>query len=173
MIFLRHTTPAINKGICYGITDLPLAEGYHDDFSTVMQSLPDISQIVCSPLQRCSRLAEHIGAQLGLRPLVNEDLREMDFGRWEMIPWDAVPRDELDEWADDFMNARPHGGENVLQLQTRVSDTLQSYETDTLIVTHSGVIRAAAALFDHTDGWNVDVKFGGWLRLNPTGGCET
>lgn len=165
MIFLRHTTPAVAKGVCYGATDLPLARGHLTEFAKTVSNLPQATRIISSPLQRCRFLADHVGACLGLGVEVNDDLREMDFGRWEMTPWDDVPRAELDAWAADFMRASPHGGESVSRLQARVAAAIEDIEPTTLVVTHSGVIRAAAALRDHADGWNIDVKFGGWVRL--------
>ncbi|HBF90413.1 MAG TPA: phosphoglycerate mutase, partial [Hyphomonas atlantica] len=42
-----------------------------------------------------------------------------DFGRWEMQPWGDLPRHELDAWANDFLDARPHGGESVAELTAR------------------------------------------------------
>ena len=48
----------------------------------------------------------------------------MDFGRWEGLPWSAVPRAELDAWAADLMHARPHGGESVAMLLARTRRAL-------------------------------------------------
>ena len=36
---------------------------------------------------------------------------EMDFERG--VAWDDIPRPEIDEWGENFLHARPHGGENV------------------------------------------------------------
>ena len=165
LIFLRHTTPDVVKGTCYGMTDLGLAQGFESEFDKALQSLPSISHIICSPLARCRQLAEHIADKSRLSVEVHNGLREMDFGRWEMVPWSEVPRAELGEWADDFMGARPHGGESVQQLKDRVGEVLHEISEDTLIVTHSGVIRAAAAITEHPEGWDIDVNFGCWVRL--------
>lgn len=165
LTLLRHTTPDVAKGICYGMTDLGLAQSRDTEFSEVVKSLPRTGRIVCSPLQRCKQLATHVAGHWGLAVDVDDGLREMDFGRWEMVPWNDIPRAELDEWAANFMDAKPHGGESVRQLRDRVETTLGSYKDDTLVVTHSGVIRAAAAISDHPEGWEIDVKFGRWITM--------
>lgn len=164
LTFLRHTTPDVAKGICYGVTDLEVAGSFENEVAAVLADLPSVERIVSSPLLRCRSLANRVAEARNLDFQIIDGLREMDFGRWEMVRWNDIPRAELDEWAEDFMSARPHGGESVQQLQDRVSETLEGF-SDALVVTHSGVIRAAAALVDHPDGWEIDVRFGGWVEL--------
>lgn len=164
LTFLRHTTPDVAKGVCYGMTDLGLVAGFQEEFSAALIDLPEVRQIVSSPLKRCRQLADFVATQFGLQVSVLDGLREMDFGCWEMVPWDDIARSELDEWAADFMDARPHGGESVQQLKDRVAETLHSLR-DCLVVTHSGVIRAAAAINGHPEGWEIDVKYGKSVTL--------
>jgi len=166
LIFLRHTTPDVPKGICYGMTDLPLTASFETEFATLLPKLPKVERIVCSPLQRCRLLAKRVSRAFDLPFSIKQNLREMDFGTWEMTPWDTVPRAELDAWAADFMDARPHGGESVSDLESRVQGALQGLASDTLVVTHSGVIRAASVLSGHPKGWNLDVAYGGWIEMS-------
>lgn len=151
--------------MCYGATDLGLAASFESEVEVVLAELPQPISIVSSPLHRCRMLAERVAKASGIDVEIVDGLREMDFGRWEMVPWNDIPRDQLDTWAADFLGARPHGGESVRQLQDRVSETLSQIKDNTLIVTHSGVIRAAATLFGHPEGWDVDVKYGKWITL--------
>ncbi len=147
------------------MTDLGLASSFEAEVADVLAGLPPVKRIVSSPLLRCRRLAERVAGAVGGDMQIVDGLREMDFGRWEMVPWNDIPRNELDEWAADFMGARPHGGESVQQLQDRVAGTLETIEEQTLVVTHSGVIRAAAAIGGHADGWDIDVRYGRWVSL--------
>lgn len=165
LTFLRHTTPDVVKGMCYGRTDLGLALTFEDEFARVLDGLPDFGAIVCSPLVRCRTLAERVGQAAKREVRVLQGLTEMDFGAWEMVPWSDIPREQLDVWAEDFMGARPHGGESVQMLQDRVGGTLDDLPEDTLVVTHSGVIRAAAAIHGHPDGWEIDITYGEWVQL--------
>ena len=168
VILVRHTRPAVPTGVCYGITDLDLAPTFEDEAATVVAKLPRACRVVSSPLRRCRRLAERIGATRGLVPVFDERLREFDFGTWEGVPWEFIPRTELDAWAADFFHARPHGGESVHMLRERVGTAIADYRrsgVSHVVVTHAGVIKAALAQCGHPDGWKATVEFGALVRL--------
>lgn len=158
LIFVRHTTPHVAPGTCYGRTDLALAESFEAEAEAVAAALARLAPdgpILSSPLSRCLRLAERLGPFAPHPAFV-----EMDFGAWEGQPWDAIPRAELDAWAADFLGARPHGGESVAQLRDRVAAGLEGLPTGSVIVTHAGVIKAAAAILNHPEGWDIKPAFG-------------
>lgn len=168
VILVRHTRPAVPEGVCYGVLDLDLAPTFDDEAAAVLAALPRAERLVSSPLQRCRRLAERIGAARGIAPVFDERLREFDFGAWEGVPWDDIPRSELDAWAADFFHARPHGGESVRMLHERVGAAIADYRrsgASHVVVTHAGVIKAALARAGHPDGWKAVVGFGASIRL--------
>ena len=170
LVLVRHTRPLVAGDICHGATDLGLAPTFEDEAARVVASLPPAERLVTSPLGRCRRLAERIGAAQSLAPVVDGRLREMDFGRWEGVPWDAIPRAELDAWAADFLHARPHGGESVHMLCERARSAIADYRqtgVSHILVTHAGVIKAVRAQDRHPDAWNSNVEFGGRIRLGP------
>ena len=170
VILVRHTRPAVPEGVCYGVTDLGLASTFDDEAAAVLAALPPVERLVSSPLQRCRRLAERIGAARGIAPVFDERLKEFDFGAWECVRWDDIPRSELDEWAADFFHARPHGGESVRMLHERVGAAIADYRRSGafhVVVTHAGVIKAALARAGHPDGWKAVVRFGASIRLPP------
>lgn len=168
LILLRHTRPAVAEGTCYGRTDLDLAADFPAESARIASELPDITRILSSPLSRCLRLARAIGAARDLPVTPDPRLIEMDFGTWEGRPWSAIPRPEIDAWRDDFLAARPHGGESVQALAARVADALAEAATGTvpvLIVTHAGVIKAALAAQGIPDAWRAETAFGTWRRI--------
>ena len=167
---LRHTTPDVARGICYGISDLGLADSFHEEAQAVLESLSTVERIVTSPLQRCQRLAEHIGASLSLPVRADARLREMDFGTWEGRAWSDIARAELDHWAADFLHARPHGGESVAMLTARTREALAEYaalQDHILIVTHAGVIKAALATGRTAAAYAATISYGGFITLIP------
>lgn len=171
LILVRHTRPLVAENVCYGATDLELAPTFEDEATRVVESLPPAGRLVTSPLGRCRRLAERIGAAKSLVPEVDERLREMDFGAWEGVPWNAISRTELDAWAADFLDARPHGGESVRMLYERARAAVADYRRTGLahiVVTHAGVIKAVRAEDRHPNAWKSNVAFGGTVRLTPT-----
>ena len=168
LILVRHTRPAVAEGVCYGVTDLDLAPTFKDEAARVLAALPSAERLVTSPLRRCRRLADRIGAARALLPIIDERLREMDFGAWEGVPWASVPRAELDAWAADFLHARPHGGESVHRLHERTEAALADYRQTGLshiIVTHAGIIKAARVTKWRSGGWKRTVDFGEVIGL--------
>ncbi|WP_295990095.1 histidine phosphatase family protein [Rugamonas sp.] len=118
LILVRHPKPQVAAGICYGRTDLTVApQEQAQVLASLLASLPAGAALYSSPLRRCAELA----ARLPHRPLTfDARLAEMDFGAWEMQPWDAIARAQIDAWADDLADYHPGGGESVLQMAVRV-----------------------------------------------------
>ncbi|MEO1042431.1 MAG: alpha-ribazole phosphatase [Pseudomonadota bacterium] len=169
LILVRHTTPDVAEGTCYGRTDLDVARTFESEAEEVAAALPDFVRIVTSPLQRCKRLANHLSLSRNAPLTVEPRLAEMDFGQWEGILWSEIPREELDAWAKDFIHARPHGGESVAMLRHRTNEALgeiKSSNDTTLVVTHSGVIRAALSTGDDADSFSTNVAFGGFVEMH-------
>jgi alpha-ribazole phosphatase len=168
VILIRHTRPDVAANVCYGRTDLDVAASFDNDAQAVVASVPDTDVLVSSPLKRCKQLAQRVGTTLGLDIHIDPRIQEMDFGSWEGIPWSDIARDELDEWANDFLHARPHGGESVAMLQERVLQAIDEYrETNQryIIITHSGVIKAALADGDTSENWSAEAAFGEIVHL--------
>jgi len=147
MILVRHTTPAGAEGRCYGRLDLPVSEAVFEAEAahTAAALPPGPRRIYSSPSRRCRLLAERLGAPVSL----DDRLLELDFGAWEGLRWDAIPRDQLAPWCDDFVHARPPDGETFIELAARAEDFAAAAEAaaradglEPLVVTHSGVIRA-------------------------------
>lgn len=166
LILIRHTTPDVAAGICYGRTDLDLADSFEAEAREALAQAPRPDRIVSSPLLRCRRLAHAAAEKFELDVTIDERLIEMDFGRWEGQAWKDLPRDELDAWSEDFFHARPHGGECVCDMLTRATKAFDQYsgEGRTLAVTHAGILKVAAHLQNQPDAWQQSVPFGGILH---------
>ena len=168
VILLRHTTPCVAPGMCYGQMDLPVADSFDAEAKTVINALPQITRIVSSPLQRCRQLAVRVAQSRQLPVLTEPDFQEMSFGRWEGVFWGELPREELEAWAADFLDACPHGGETVAALRARTRRGLEKWacpDETTLCVTHAGVIRAALSTGDTASDFNTQIEFGGMIQL--------
>ena len=150
LILVRHTRPAAPPGTCYGSTDIAAAPGFEPEASRLAAQLAPADRIVSSPLRRATALAEALATRLAAPLTLDPRWREMDFGAWEGLPWDAIPAPELDAWAADLMHARPHGGESVAMLAARIAEAIAARLPDEriVVVTHAGPIRAALAAWD-------------------------
>lgn len=138
---IRHPQPVVAPGICYGRLDLA-AENAAAVAARLRTELPPGLPVWSSPLRRCRELAELLQAQ----PQLDARLAEMDFGAWEGLAWDAIPRAELDAWAADVAGYAPPGGESPHQLQQRALAFVADLQVpEAVLVTHAGVIRVLLA----------------------------
>jgi len=79
---IRHTTPAIAKGICYGQTDLDVTDSFEAEVMSIKEHLPkNIQAVYSSPLQRCRKLAEAIFPKHPVQ--LFDDLMELNCGDWK------------------------------------------------------------------------------------------
>ena len=172
LILVRHTRPDVVAGLCYGQTDLDVADTFADEAAAVLAALPEVRGVVSSPLRRCRVLAQRIADAAGLPLDIDERLQEIDFGAWEGRQWAELPKREIDAWAQDFLNARPHGGESVPMLRSRVGAALADLSARNepiAIVTHAGVIRAARLEDrDPVGDFENPIDFGGIVVLPDT-----
>ena len=141
---VRHTETVCAKGICYGQSDVELAESYLQQFEKIKKQLPQEALFYSSPLQRCTILANYLSSS---DYRVDRRLMEMHFGSWELKNWDAIDQDELNVWMNDFVNARATNGESFTELYGRVVDFMDHvFSTQdsqpVVVVTHAGVIRS-------------------------------
>ena len=142
---IRHTTPKIEKGICYGQTDIPVVDSFSVEAKSVLQQLPNtFDMIYSSPSNRCFKLAQMIQPYPSI--VTDKRLLEMNFGDWEMKKWDEINQDELHKWTQDFVNVGVPNGENFTQLNIRVNHFMHEIAKQNFnkvaVVTHSGVIRS-------------------------------
>lgn len=144
LILVRHPPALGAAGRCYGRLDLPpdpVALAASVGLLQAYRGLPVFS----SPLRRCRQLAQRLHPQPQLWPL----LQELDFGCWEGLPWDALPREQLDAWAADIWHYRPGGGESAAMLRARWQQAVTRLRAcgkqRVMLISHAGLIRLALA----------------------------
>jgi len=162
---VRHTTPNIEKGICYGQSDLGITDSFATEVEKIHTQIPieKISKIYSSPLQRCKLLAKTFNKEI----IYDDRLKELNFGDWELQPWDAIHSKELDPWMNDFVNVKVPNGESYVMLQDRMLDFYDSLtktpEEIIVVVTHAGPIRALLSYFrqiDLKDSFSIKIAYG-------------
>jgi alpha-ribazole phosphatase len=149
---IRHTNPLVDKGVCYGHADIDVTESFAEEAAIVKKFVPSkVHQVHSSPLLRCRKLAEHLYPDLPIN--WEPDLRELNCGEWEMQHWDAIPREVIDPWMNDFVNICIPGGESYVQLFDRVVrcyNRIAAQGRPAIIVAHGGVIRSILAYITNT-----------------------
>ena len=168
---VRHTTPNVKSGICYGQADVGLANSFDDEMKLLNTKLEHLEDplVFSSPLQRCLNLAQKTVEHFNFKSLkTDERLLELNFGDWELKPWVDIPQGCLDEWSDQHLKEAPPKGESYLQLHQRAAEFLKDLgecqqSKQALVFTHAGVIRALVSEALNKplrEASRVEVKFG-------------
>lgn len=101
----------------------------------------------CSPLQRALQTATIVTEALGIPLTQVEELREIDFGRWEGLSFAEIARNDpalVAEWAAKPDTFRFPGGEQIESFRQRVQSVgrrLGEMEESVLVISHGGVVR--------------------------------
>ena len=147
------------RRIAYGASDLPLSlEGQAESEALSVYARTALARptgVLSSDLRRCLALAEPLARALDVPLTVHEALREQDMGEWEGQAWDdlqARHQVAVNDYWDDYVGARPPGGERLVDVAERVGawwtqhwPTLEGGRW--LLVGHSGVIRSLLCRF--------------------------
>lgn len=147
LILVRHTAVSGAEGLCYGRTEMALAESFTAEAAAVRAALPPPPwSLHASPALRCRALAESFGPPV----VIDARLHELDFGDWEGRAWNDLPRAAVDRWCDNFVTARPPHGETYGELAARAEAFVAGLAGGdpagtAVVVTHAGLIRALLA----------------------------
>lgn len=141
---IRHTTPDIAQGVCYGQTDLDVVSTFQNEYERIVPHVDSerFEKIYSSPLQRCAKLAQKFSDDI----VYDDRLKEMSFGDWEMKKWEEIEQPNLKDWMQDFVGQPPPNGESFDMLRNRVmsywNELIENDEEKVKAVfTHGGVIR--------------------------------
>jgi alpha-ribazole phosphatase len=169
-VLIRHTRVVVPAGVCYGRSDVPLADTFSEEARAVCARLSWVpTEAWTSPAQRCRALAGLLGTTC---VRIEPRLQELDFGAWEGRRWEDFHDAESEAWANDPWNVRPPGGETAAELWARVGELraeLLARDSERIaLVTHAGVVRAWRGLATNRrlrEVWAEPVEFGGIERV--------
>jgi broad specificity phosphatase PhoE len=148
---VRHAETTWNlEGKVQGSCDTPLSiDGLAQTAKTVVfLSALRFDAIFTSPLTRARAIAEPVGANLGVPPIVVPELREIEFGGWEGHTWNEIQAKypaTLAAWELKSAGARPDGGESLDDVAHRARVVRSMLESKcgslALVVAHGGFNR--------------------------------
>lgn len=149
---MRHPRVVLPEPLCYGRSEVPVDAIHAQQCAEQLaKQLPVGCQVITSERQRTQTVARQLHALRPDLPLWRTDARinEMDFGHWEMVPWQQIERGALDAWNDDFAHGLFGGEESVAQLVRRAQAAWLDYQAQAqlsgqpiLCITHAGIIHA-------------------------------
>lgn len=177
---LRHGETELGGGLRGSLDDALTARGWEQMHTAVAQGGP-WDRLVSSPLQRCARFAEQLGARLNVPVHLDKDLQELHFGAWEgrsaaaLMDTDAEALGRF--WADPYAFTPPEG-EPVLTFSNRVLTAVERLHVAyagqrVLLVSHGGVMRlllAQARGLPREQLLNVEVGHGALFSLQVSSG---
>ncbi|MGO9160841.1 MAG: bifunctional RNase H/acid phosphatase [Streptosporangiaceae bacterium] len=138
-LLLRHgETPLSAERRFAGRTDIPLTDAGRRQAAAAARRLAargGIEVIVTSPLRRAMRTAEIAAKAIGAPLVVEDDLTETDFGKWDGMSFAEAAEqwpDEMSAWLAGA-DAAPPGGESFAATARRVLGTL-----DRVLAEHRG-----------------------------------
>lgn len=153
VILIRHGETVHNvNGIAQGWSDSALSERGNEQVRALAERVARLSAdaLYASPLERAMSTARAIAATTGLEIVTLDDLREMNFGRWEGQSFRDIRVNDAEaarRWMDDPDAACP-GGESHNDVRTRMARALAvaSASARPIVVTHGTAIRIAATI---------------------------
>ncbi len=179
--FIRHGAIEESlKGAYIGVTDPDLSEAgvraLKDLDST--HRYPYAPIIFTSPLKRATQTCEILYPHI--KPIVVDELAEMNFGKWEGKTAEQLKGEPLfEKWlAGDNEVCPPNGESNddftrriCIVFQNIVDGLIKTGNTDCAIVTHGGIIMTLLAVYGIPQAkpfdWACDNGYGYSLRITP------
>ena len=173
VILIRHTSVDVPAGTCYGQTDVPLRGSFEEEAAATKAALETYGPVdyaYTSPLSRCLRLAEYCGYGDAER---DARIMEINFGEWEMKPFDVINDPRMQEWFDDYLHVAPTGGESFLEQYQRVAAFLDELRkkpySRVAVFAHGGVLLCAqiyAGMVKLEEAFSALTPYGGIISLN-------
>ncbi|RLD66548.1 MAG: alpha-ribazole phosphatase [Bacteroidetes bacterium] len=151
---IRHTKVAVKKGICYGQSDVGLANSFEEEKAVIKNKvkLDDFDIVYSSPLKRCKILA---GALFSNKEIIYDNrLMELNFGDWEGKHWDDISKtSQAKAFFKEYVKTTCPGGESYRDLINRISRFYQEIKSkhaskQVAIVCHGGSIRAFISVIE-------------------------
>ncbi|NPA32076.1 MAG: histidine phosphatase family protein [Aquificae bacterium] len=152
LFVIRHAESEWNPvGRYQGLLDPDLSERGVKQAELLAKALKGegISALFSSPLTRTLKTAKIIGKELGLEPVVDERLREIDHGEWSGLLVDEVKErfpEDFEKWLKEPHEVKFPKGESLREVFERVQDflrfLLENYNEKTVaLVSHTVPIR--------------------------------
>ncbi len=160
VLLIRHGETDWNKDLRFqGSTDIPLCkEGIQQAKLASKKLAGNFDIVYASPLDRAYETAKIICENTSITPIINKDLREINFGPWEGYTLTQIQElypNDFTNWRNDPIDGFFTGGDKSIKevsirCKNAILDIVNNNKGKTiLIVAHGGILRAGLiGLFD-------------------------
>jgi alpha-ribazole phosphatase len=156
ILLVRHAEPTTDaRGRCYGTLDIGLSARGRAQAQLLARTLEQVplAALYTSPSRRAVDSAAPAAHAHALTPIIDERLRELDFGDFEGRTYDEIERSHPElyrQWMDTPTLVQFPGGESYTQLRARALAALDAIRARHLgetaaLFSHGGVLRTILA----------------------------
>jgi alpha-ribazole phosphatase len=153
VLAVRHA-PTVSAGLCVGDSEVPCTMTAQAVAEAIRPTVAG-DGFACawtSPLERCRGPAALLAESLQIPLRVDERLREISLGRWQLRPWMSIEAAEparYRSWLESWLCEAPPDGELPSTLLERVRQWWRELPAGAhLLIAHAGVVRALRVLID-------------------------
>ena len=151
LFFLRHTSLNVEIDVFYGQTDLDVSDNFEEEVELIKKKILDFNidtgsiKVYSSPLKRCVKLTNRLTDTY----IIDERIKEMNLGDWEMKKMSSISKKEKLEWENNLLSFKIPNGESNNEFLKRLKSFLEDIfkvNEDALIVCHAGSINGMLSL---------------------------
>jgi len=151
LFFLRHTSLNVDIDVFYGQTDLDVSDRFEEEVKLIQKKIKNFNidtnsiKVYSSPLKRCIKLTNKLTENY----IVDERIKEMNLGDWEMKKMSSISKKEKLNWENNLLSFKIPNGESNNEFLKRLKSFLEDifkFNEDALIVCHAGSINGMLSL---------------------------
>ena len=151
LFFLRHTSLNVEIDVFYGQTDLDVSDRFEEEVKLIKKKIKNFNidtnyiKVYSSPLKRCIKLTNKLTENY----MVDERIKEMNLGDWEMKKMSSISKKEKLDWENNLLSFKIPNGESNNEFLKRLKsflDDIFKFNEDALIVCHAGSINGMLSL---------------------------
>ena len=151
LFFLRHTSLNVEIDVFYGQTDLDVSDSFEEEVKLIQKKIKNFNidtnsiKVYTSPLRRCIKLTNKLTENY----IIDERIKEMNLGDWEMKKMSSISKKEKLDWENNLLSFKIPNGESNNEFLKRLKSFLEDifkFNEDALIVCHAGSINGMLSL---------------------------
>ena len=151
LFFLRHTSLNVEIDVFYGQTDLDVSDRFEEEVKLIQKKIKNFNidtnsiKVYTSPLRRCIKLTNKLTENY----IIDERIKEMNLGDWEMKKMSSISKKEKLDWENNLLSFKIPNGESNNEFLKRLKSFLEDIfkvNEDALIVCHAGSINGMLSL---------------------------
>ena len=151
LFFLRHTSLNVEIDVFYGQTDLDVSDTFEEEVKLIQKKIKNFNidtnsiKVYSSPLKRCIKLTNKLTENY----IVDERIKEMNLGDWEMKKMSSISKKEKLDWENNLLSFKIPNGESNNEFLKRLKSFLEDifkFNEDALIVCHAGSINGMLSI---------------------------